>query len=351
MNSSRKKLLIRRIVIDFLLTGLLVGMLTQGDLVEYGLTMARGQITILVKAKPIKKYLADPNVPDSLKQKVLLIQDIKTFCYDSLGMNHTRNYEKIYDQKGKPLLWVVTACKPYALAPKIWKFPVIGAVTYKGFFSQEAAKEEETSLIKEGYETKIRIVNAWSTLGWFRDPIMSSMLEDSEGDIANVIIHELSHGTIFIKNDVEYSENLANFIGDQGSYLYLKTKYGEDSELYRSFYQSNEDYVNFAGHFVQGAKRLDSLYTAMESARLPLSERAVKKEILIRDIVNGLDEIAFYYPDRYKKVFRETLPNNAFFIVYLQYNNQQDEFRKEFEEVAGGNLRRYIEYLREKFEG
>lgn len=341
--------MMRRLLIDFAVTGMLVAGVSQGDLLDYALRMAKGQLTILIKARPIEKYLADPEIPDSLKQKVHLIQDIKQFCYDSLGMNHTRNYEKVYDQKGKPLLWVITACEPYALTPKVWKFPIIGKVTYKGFFSEEEAQEEAAMLEKKGYETKIRIVNAWSTLGFFRDPIMSSMLDDSPGDIANVIIHELSHGTIFIKNDVDLSENLANFIGDIGSYKFLKARYGENSPEYISFYQANEDYVFFSAHFIRGADRLDSLYGAMETQALPDAERDAQKQALIQDIVNDMDTIAFYQPQQYAGIFRDKLPNNAFFIVYRQYNTFQDDFHKEFQEVAGGDLKTYIAYLSAKY--
>src|SRR5690606_37209971 len=116
---------------------------------------------------------------------------------------------------------------------------IVGKVSYKGFFKEEDAEREAIRLEEMGYETKIRIVNAWSTLGWFKDPIMTSMLEDEPGDIANVIIHELSHGTIYVKNDAEYSENLANFIGDMGSYWFLESKYGKGSDEYLDFYHGN----------------------------------------------------------------------------------------------------------------
>lgn len=341
---------IKRWGTDIILVGLLGGLLVYGDLLEYGIRMGWGQVKIVLKARPVKTYLADPEVPDSLKANVRLIQDIKQFCYDSLGMNYSPNYNKVYDQKGKPLLWVVTACKKFSLEPKIWSFPVVGKVTYKGFFSEKQAKYEEEQLQQAGYETKIRTVDAWSTLGWFRDPIMSSMLYDSPGEIANVIIHELSHGTIFVKNNVEYSENLANFIGDQGSYMYLKARYGEESEEYRSFYEENEDYNRFAAHFVKSAARLDSLYKTFSGQYLTEEVMQERKDLMISDIVKGLDTVPFYDTIYYRSIFRNKKPNNAFFIIYLQYNNQQDEFHREFEEVAGSNLRTYVDYLSRKFQ-
>jgi predicted aminopeptidase len=343
-------LVVRKWIADILLGGLLVAGSYHSDLLEYGLRMGAGQLQIVLSAQPVRQYLSDPGVPDSLKKNVHLIEDIKQFTVDSMGLYPSENYSTVYDQHGKPLLWVVTASEKFGLKPKLWKFPVVGKVSYKGFFRQEQAEWEARELEKAGYETKIRIVNAWSTLGWFRDPIMSSMLEDKPGEIANVIIHELSHGTIYVKNDAEYSENLANFIGDEGSYWYLRSRYGPDSKEYREFYEGNEDYRKFAHHFVTGAHQLDSLYKSPGFQALPLPEKSLRKDEMIRGIMNNLDTIQFYSPHPLLAKFKDgILPNNAFFIVFLQYNNQQDQFMEEYRRVAGGDMRKYIAYLREKF--
>jgi len=349
-NLSPMLLLLRKWIVDILLGGMIMAGAWNADLLEYGARMGAGQLRIILNARPVRSYLADPDIPDSLKQKVLLIQEIKRFTVDSMGLYPSPNYSTVYDQHGKPLLWVVTASERYELKPKLWKFPVVGKVSYKGFFRQEQAEWEARRLEQEGYETKIRTVNAWSTLGWFRDPIMTSMLEDKPGEIANVIIHELSHGTIYVKNDAEYSENLANFIGDEGSYWFLRSKYGERSKEYREFFYGNEDYRKFAHHFVTGAHRLDSLYTSAEFRAMETGGKNLRKNGLIRDIMNDLDTIRFYEKHPLIGKLKEgELPNNAFFIVFLQYSNQQDLFMDEFRREGKGDLRQYIGYLREKF--
>src|SRR5688572_12011053 len=109
------------------------------DLVDYGLRMGKGQVKILLSSKRIETYLKDPNYPDSLKEKIRLIQDIKKFTVEELGFQPSPNYNRLYDQKGKPMMYVVTGSEKYALKPMVWKFPVIGKVTYKGFFSKEEA--------------------------------------------------------------------------------------------------------------------------------------------------------------------------------------------------------------------
>src|SRR5687768_1143859 len=112
------------------------------DLVDYGLRMGRGQAKILLESKKIETYLNDPQYPDSLKQKIRLIQDIKKFTVDELGFLPSPNYNRMYDQKGKPIMYVVTGSEKYALKPMTWKFPIVGKVTYKGFFSREEAQDE-----------------------------------------------------------------------------------------------------------------------------------------------------------------------------------------------------------------
>ena len=319
------------------------------DLVDYGVRMGQGQLSILIKSKKIDKYLNDPAYPDSLKQKILLIQEIKKFTVDELGFQPSPNYNKLYDQKGKPMMYVVTGCEKYALKPMVWKFPIIGKVTYKGFFSEEEAKDESARIEKLGYESRIRIVNAWSTLGWFKDPIMSSMLYEPVGDIAEVIIHELSHGTIFIKNDVDLSENLANFIGDKGAHLFLTKKYGENSPEYKEYVESASDYEKYSMHFIRSAKILDSLYISPEFIQADTLHKDQLKQQHIQEIIAAVDTISFYHPVYFKGRFKDRSPNNALFIVFRQYNSMQDVFEQEFRKEGEGDLKKYVAYLINKY--
>ena len=154
------------------------------DLITYGMSQAKGQIKILREARPIEEVLKDPTFPDSLKVNLQLVDEIKVFAFDSLGINYSNNYSSVYDQKGKELMFVVTACKPFKLEPKEWSFPLIGTFSYKGFFDLEKARALEIQLKEEGLDTNIRTASGWSTLGWFEDPILSNMLDDTEAGFA-----------------------------------------------------------------------------------------------------------------------------------------------------------------------
>jgi len=141
--------------------------------------------------------LNDPEFPDSLKSKLIIAQKARTYAIKSLGLNQSNNYTKMFDQKGEVLLWNLSACEPYELKPYQWSFPFLGKMPYKGYFKIEEAKKEQEILDSLGYDTRIRPVGGWSTLGILNDPILSNMLRRSDGALADIIIHELTHANNF----------------------------------------------------------------------------------------------------------------------------------------------------------
>ncbi len=325
----------------------------QYQLIWYGLGQAYGQFRIIYNARPLGEYLTDPTFPDSLKQKLILIQEIRKFAIDSLGINDSKNYTTVFDQKGKPVLWVVTASEPYALEAKEWKFPLLGSVSYKGFFVHEKAVKEENQLKAQGYDTEIDEVAGWSTLGWFRDPILSSMLEKKEGQLANLIIHELTHATLYIKSDVDYNENLASFVGDHGAREFLRYKYGEESAEYKTYTNSRNNQAKYIQHILHGADLLDSLYKSFT----PEMDKVTKDNLkngLIQKIMDATDTLT--YSGRTKKALvtqnntkKEPLPNNAFFMSYIRYRSKQNQFEEEFATKFNSNFKKYLTYLKKTY--
>lgn len=348
-NTLSKKSYMRILVPDLFLVLIVAGSLCFGDVIGYLLRQGVGQARIITRSESRESYLAKPGTPPEHREKLALVEEIRQYAFDSLGLKRTRSYTKVYDQEGQALLWVITASHKYALEPKTWKFPITGEVTYKGFFHKEDADDERARLEAEGWEVRTREVNAWSTLGYLPDPILSEMLNEPPGDMANVIIHELSHSTVFIRGDVEESENLASFIGDVGAALFLEMKFGKDSRELFEYRTSDGDYRKLTQHLLRGANRLDSLYGAPAFKPAPDTEKDTLKTRLIRRIIADLDTVSFSVPDRYGKLRHGRLPNNAFFIEFRQYNNRQNTYYDEYRTRFDGDLRRYIVYLKEKY--
>jgi predicted aminopeptidase len=317
------------------------------DLVVYGIRQGRGQLNIIWNARPVETFLADPTFPDSLKQKLRLITEVRKFAIDSLGLKDTENYKDMFDQKGEEIMWVVTASEPFQLKAKQWDFPVVGSVPYKGFFKKELAFDLRAQLIDEGWDVSIRNPGGWSTLGWFKDPILSKMLERSDGDLANLIIHEMSHATIFVKDSIDFNENLATFIGDRGAEKFLEYRYGKDSPAYKSYFTEDDDYIKFADHMLRGSEKLDSLYKTM-SEDDPIDEKKTLKTSLIQQIVSSLDTLTLSTENKPSKRYEKVLPNNAFFMNFRRYQAKQDQFWDEYNNRFNGDLRTYIAHLSKK---
>lgn len=315
----------------------------------YGIQQGKGQLQLVLEAKPIELVLNDTTFPDSLKQKLRLIIDIRKFTVEELGMNESENYTTVYDQKGKTLLSNVSACEPYSFTPKEWNFPFLGTVPYKGFFDKNEAQKEILKLKMQGYDVDVYSPSGWSTLGWFKDPILSNMLKQDEGGISNLIIHELTHGTLFVKNDVNFNENLANFIGDKGAELFLIQKFGKDSKEYIDYEEDKDDQKIFTNYILNSKVRLDSLYKLMGKGNSE-EETKIKKKQLITEIVLGINKLPLH---KKKNYFNYTLQafaeGNAFFMAFERYDSQYEIFEKEYKETFDSDLKKYFEYLKDKY--
>lgn len=326
-----------------------VVVIAQWDLVKYGVEQGKGQLHIIWNAKPVAEYLQSPTFPDSLKEKLRLIDKVRTFAIDSLGLKDTRNYKTLYNQKGEEVMWVVMASEPFRLKAKEWEFPVIGSVPYKGFFDRQKAIRLKDELEKEGWDVNIRNPGGWSTLGWFTDPILSEMLERSEGDLANLIIHEMSHATIFVKDSIDFNENLATFIGDRGAEQFLQSVYGVGSKEYITYMNEDRDYAMFTDHMLRGAEKLDSLYQTIDEDESLEKKKELKKR-MIRKIVNALDTLSLNENGtKPSQRYEDRLPNNAYFMNFMRYQAKQDTFQEEWKEKFDGDLKAYIAYLSEKY--
>lgn len=319
----------------------------QRELVAYGWLQLRGQLQVVNEAIPLEDFVALESTTTEQKKKVEIILEAKEFAFEKLGINYSENYSTIFDQEGKPSMFVVTACRPFAFQPRMWRFPVVGSVPYKGFFDLEKAREEARSVEAEGdWEVDIRTAGGWSTLGWFEDPVLSNMLNRSEGDLASLIIHELTHGTLFVKDSVTFNENLASFIGDRGAILFLEDKYGVGSDPVKQFKDGLADEKMFKQYMLDAAQFLDSTYQTNSSAALEVKQQA--KDLALEQIRKSYDTLSFK-SDRYKGYFENRTPKNTFFMSMLRYNSQQDLLRRELEEEFNGDLLTYLNYLKEKY--
>jgi len=332
-------------IILVVLFGVLVLVVWYWPLITYGVGQGLGQLKIIREARPVEEFLADPQFPDSLKSRLALIQAARRFAVDSLGLHDTENYTTLYDQKGEEIMWVVIACEPFRLQEKRWEFPVIGSVPYKGFFDKEKAMKLRESLESEGLDVGIRNPDGWSTLGWFTDPILSGMLYRSEGDLASLIIHEMVHATIYVKDSSDFNENLASFIGDRGAELFLLRTLGDSSKQYQEYTHQDANYRKVVDHMLRGTQQLDSVYQTMTPEE-SLDSKKQRKEQFIRRIVEAFDTVTFSYGRRRTNRFARRLPNNTYFMSFRTYESKHDYMLEAWNNQFGKDLKKMINYYR-----
>ena len=335
--------MIKKILWTLLLLSVLL-MILYRDLISYGTSQLMGQLEIIYNTRPISEILKDNNVADSLKQRLLLVVDIKAYAVNKIGLLPNDNYTTFYDQKGEVALWNLLACPPYSLNPVKWSFPFLGSFPYKGFFNLEKAKKEMKNFQEKGFDVRIRPVSGWSTLGWTKDPILSSMLQRSEGSLAELIIHELTHGTIFVKGNVVFNENLASFVGEQGAKEFLISRYGKESLQLKNYVRAKEDSWNFQQHMLKGAVSLDSLYKIMQPD-LADSIKNKMKMAMIDEIVQKIDTIHFYN-QYYYELYAENKPNNTLFVSYRTYHSSKDSLLNIFNSEAKMDLANFVTLMK-----
>lgn len=319
-------------------------------LVRYGIEQGLGQLEMVRNAVPIDDLLADPEYPDSLKQKLLLIKEIRRYAIDSLHLKDSKNYNAVYDLKGRPTAYVVQACEKYRIKKYLWKFPIVGKLPYKGFFDEEDAKKEVEWLEKQGYDTRIAHPSGWSTMGWFTDPVLSTMLRRSEGELADLIIHELTHSTVFVKDNSELNENIADYVGENGAKRYLASKYGDTSAILFNYSAAITDNERMAMYFLRGAHKLDSLYQSADFIALPDAQKDTLKHAMIQDIINNVDTVSFLRikPQRIRDGRLKNI-NNTFFTGYMTYYNRKDSLRMECQSDFGGDFMKHLESFKERW--
>jgi len=269
---------------------------------------------------------------------VRLVTDIRSFAADELGLAMSKNYTTYVVLDRDYLAAVVSASARDSFKRYEWYFPVVGSMPYKGFFDIEEAKKELIKLEKKNLDVWIRAVDAFSTLGWFKDPLYSYMRNYSPGRLANLIIHELVHATVFIKGQVQFNEELAEFIGSEGAKLYVESRYGADSGEYKEIFTNNNEYENFL-KFIQGLiAELDAIY----SSDISKEDKLLKKEKVINAAQERFEaEYEKYFSSDNYRGFSKLHINNAYLELFRLYHDK-DNFYEDLYKRAGQNLPAFI---------
>ncbi|MDR2343067.1 MAG: aminopeptidase [Spirochaetaceae bacterium] len=303
-------------------------------------TLKQGAIMLgyLGRAVPLESLTGSPDVTEEDIRFVELVKDIRRFAVDELGLNETKNYTKYVGINRDYLAAIVSASAKDSFKRHEWRFPVVGSVPYKGFFNVDDARKEAAKLKKKGMDVWIRPVDAFSTLGWFSDPLYSFMHNYTPDRMADILIHELVHATIFIKDNMQFNEELAEFIGSEGARLYIRKRYGDLSPQMENLVYSDADNAAYVAFIQELTAELDAVY----KSEIPREQKLEQKQMIIAAAQSRFaDEYETrFHSDNYRG-FSEIEINNAYLELYRLYYSGGGRLKELYEE-SGGNLHAFI---------
>jgi predicted aminopeptidase len=248
--------------------------------VRYVAQATAGEYQILHEARSISKVVADPGAPERIRRLLGAVRTIKAYG-QAHGLKPTRNYARYADLHRPAAVWVVQACAPLAFQVKRWRFPLVGTIPYLGFFDPAAARRFARSVAdREELDVDVRTAGAFSTLGWFQDPVLSTMIPDGDGalgDLANVILHESVHATLYVNDQSSFNESLASFVADRLTRPWLEEVLGRDAPEVKAWVAGEARYRGRVARLHRAYDDLDAVY---KSARSDAEKRAEKARIL-----------------------------------------------------------------------
>ena len=327
------------IVLSRLLTTVLLAgsFLISGCSPFYILQAALEEGKILWRREPIEEIMQRPDLDQETRDKFKLVLAVREYARDTLKFRVKGSYAS-YSYVDRPVLsYVLMAAPKTDLRPYTWWFLFVGRVPYKGFFSEEDAKTEAGRFEADGYDTYIRTSPAFSTLGWFDDPLLAHLLKYDTVTLADVIFHELFHNTLYVKGAGAFNESLANFVGNRAAILFFRERYGETSAEHLTATRAWEEELEFSRFLSGVGASLQELYAKemTEEDKLRL-----KEEIFAQSRSEWSRRIKERPQHRFRG-FSQVKINNAVIVHYLLYLKELELFDALYE-AQGRDLTRVL---------
>jgi len=293
-------------------------LLTAGcETASYYAQAVGGQMSLLYNARSIDNWLADPATPPELRVRLQAAQRIRDFASQDLGLPDNGSYHS-YTDLGRPyVVWNVYAAGEFSVEPKSQCFVVAGCVAYRGFFKEEEAKRHAETLRAEGYDVYVACVAAYSTLGWFDDPLLSTFITYTDAQLARLLFHELAHQLVYAKNDTTFNESFAVVVEEEGVRRWLNAE-GRGAEL-EKFKGLQSRRREFATRIKQARERLASIYGMNLTREQKLEQKKAEFERLRADYGNIIP----------------AEPNNGFLVSIALYTELVPALERELAGAKG----------------
>jgi predicted aminopeptidase len=310
---------------------LILTLFCSGCDVAYVFHAAAGQFRLLNGSIPIQEALTERSLSPDEEEKLRLVARIKAFGEKELGLKKTENYETVYLGSPQRPIYTVAASPRDRLRQKTWWFPFIGDIPYLGFFDLEKAKAERDRLMAQDLDVSIGVADAYSTLGWFKDPVTLNLIQGSTPDLVETVLHEMTHTTLYLKDQSAFNEGLAVLVGKVGAFLFFEHVFGLSHPFTREAEASIQDERLFSRFLASLMDELELLY----GSSLTCEEKLARREEVFtkflerfKDIKKGLKT------DRFARFGQRPL-NNATILAVGLYHRHFDLFEAVLEKNRG----------------
>ncbi|PJZ85312.1 aminopeptidase [Leptospira harrisiae] len=317
---------IKKILILFVF--LLVPIFLSGCL-PYLFHLGKEQSSIILGREKIDEILSRQVLDLKTKQKLNLIREARNFAIGELALNEKGGFEYYTKLDREEIGWNVSASEALELKSYTWWFPIAGTVPYKGFFNKEMAISLEKELQAEGYDTRIRAIGGYSTLGWFSDPVLSPQLSWPDHRLVGLVFHEMAHATVYLPGDSTLNESYASYVEEKGIELYYTKKEGEKSIHLEKF---KKDKVRREITLTLLKKYAEELKTLYASQLTNEEKQNQKKKILLQFKEEVIQKKLV--PEEKSKEFLVREWNNEDFLGALRYHSGEVSFQTLFKKAS-----------------
>jgi predicted aminopeptidase len=317
--------------------------------VGYYQQAAAGQWQIVSKRQDIKKLLQQPDTRPALREQLELILSLREYAEHELKLKPDGHYTQYADLGRRFVVWNVYAAPEFSLEPKKWWYPVVGSLKYRGFFNEADARACGADLERKGYDVYVGGVDAYSTLGFFKDPVLNTFIHHQPSELAELIFHELSHQRVFAKGDTDFNEAFATTVGEEGARRWMASH--ADAATRAKYDEALKRKDQFVALVMQGRERLKEIYGEETSHRprtaiapgsesLVAAKRARKQEVIQQLRIDYARLKASWGGDSsYDRWFSRSL-NNAQLNTVSTYYNMVPALTKLLQQ-NGGDLEKF----------
>jgi predicted aminopeptidase len=317
-----------------------------GCRVGYYLHLAGGQLSLLTGAVPVEEALQESTLSADERERLRLVARIKEFGESDLGLQKTENYQTVYLKSRQNPIYTISASPKDRLTRLTWWFPIVGDMPYLGFFDLESADKEKKELLRKDLDVAVGRADAYSTLGWFKDPVTRNLLGESVPELVETILHEMTHTTLYVKGQGEFNEGLAMLVGLAGARLFLEKEYGPSHFLSVQADEAIQDERIFSAFLASLMELLEKLYSSPASYEEKLRER----EKVFAGAMEEFTRLRGRFRTDRCRSFGSAGLNNAYLLSLTLYHRNY-LLTESYLRSRGGSIREMITALRRSGDG